>query len=80
VLHQIASYADAIGFLEGDAVRSPVQDLVCVPAGCDLAEAVAMRVTTEAGRTRALGSRLLNAAATGRSPCAGPGSCPRRSG
>ena len=51
-LHLIANDADAIGFLEGNAVRSPVQDLVCVPAGCTLADAVAARVTTERGRTR----------------------------
>jgi FkbM family methyltransferase len=51
-LHPIASDADAIGFLEGNAVRSPVQDLVCVPAGCQLADAVAGRLTTERGRTR----------------------------
>lgn len=52
MLHRIGSDADAIGFLEGNAVRSPVQDLVCVPKGCALADAVAARVTTERGRTR----------------------------
>jgi FkbM family methyltransferase len=52
LLHRIAGDADAIGFLEGNAVCSPVQDLVCVPAGCPLADAVAQRVTTEPGRTR----------------------------
>jgi FkbM family methyltransferase len=51
-LHRIAGDADAIGFLEGNAVRSPVQDLVCVPKGCSLADAVAARVTTEPARTR----------------------------
>jgi FkbM family methyltransferase len=51
LLHRIATDADAIGFLEGNAVRSPVQDLVCVPAGCVLADAVAKRVTTEAAPT-----------------------------
>jgi FkbM family methyltransferase len=51
-LNKISTDADAIGFLEGNAVRSPVQDLVCVPAGCSLADAVAARVTTAPGRTR----------------------------
>jgi FkbM family methyltransferase len=52
MLNHIDNDADAIGFLEGNAVRSPVQDLVCVPAGCDLADVVAQRVTTSPGRTR----------------------------
>jgi FkbM family methyltransferase len=51
-LHRINSDADAIGFLEGNAVRSPVQDLVCVPAGSPLADAVEALVTDEPARTR----------------------------
>lgn len=51
-LSPIADDAAAIAFLHDNAVGTPVQDLVCVPEGCALAEVVRRRVVERPPPTR----------------------------